>query len=123
MLHCVLIPKYKNPLVSTLRLSLTHFTAPRLTYNTYTHKHLHEHQDNTANMKFSIAIVAAILNIGLSVAVPQAAPAGMVQKLDPRSVTGDIIVGRSFSCASNSPTECCAVSTTRRFYLYISAQI
>lgn len=61
-------------------------------------------------MQFSVATLAFFVNLALSVAVPEAAPVGMVQKLDARDVSENLIFGRSFPCASNNPTTCCAVS-------------
>lgn len=61
-------------------------------------------------MQFSVATLAFFVNLALSVAVPEAAPVGMVQKLDARDVSENLIFGRSFPCASNDPTTCCAVS-------------
>lgn len=61
-------------------------------------------------MQFSIATVAFFVNLALAVAVPEAGPAGMVQKLDTRDISDALIFGRSFPCASNDPTTCCAVS-------------
>lgn len=61
-------------------------------------------------MQFSVATLAFFVNLALSAAVPEAAPAGMVQKLDTRDVSENLIFGRSFPCASNDPTTCCAVS-------------
>lgn len=61
-------------------------------------------------MQFSIATLALFVNLALSAAVPEAAPVGMVQKLDTREISENLIFGRSFPCASNDPTTCCAVS-------------
>lgn len=61
-------------------------------------------------MQFSVATLAFFVNLALSAAVPEAAPVGMVQKLDARDVSENLIFGRSFPCASNDPTTCCAVS-------------
>lgn len=61
-------------------------------------------------MQFSVATLAFFVNLALSAAVPDAAPVGMVQKLDTRDVSENLIFGRSFPCASNDPTTCCAVS-------------
>lgn len=65
---------------------------------------------NSAKMQFSAATLAFFVNLALSAAVPDAAPLGMVQKLDARDVSENLIFGRSFPCASNDPTTCCAVS-------------
>ncbi|KUI66321.1 hypothetical protein VM1G_02468 [Cytospora mali] len=59
-------------------------------------------------MKFTAATLALFVNLALAVAVPAAEPVGMVQKLSSRAVSGDVIFGRSFSCAANDPTTCCA---------------
>ncbi|KAG8156992.1 hypothetical protein KVR01_013214 [Diaporthe batatas] len=59
-------------------------------------------------MQFSIATVAFFVNLALAVAVPETGSAGMVQKLDTRDVSDALIFGRSFPCASNDPTTCCA---------------
>lgn len=61
-------------------------------------------------MKFTASALALFVNLVLSAAVPAAEPVGMVQKLSARAVSGDVIFGRSFSCAANNPTTCCAVS-------------
>ena len=61
-------------------------------------------------MKFAAPILALLVNFAMSAAVPEAEPVGMVQKLSARAVTGDVIYGRSFSCAANDPSTCCAVS-------------
>lgn len=61
-------------------------------------------------MQFSIATVAFFVNLALAVAVPETGSTGMVQKLDTRDVSDALIFGRSFPCASNDPTTCCAVS-------------
>lgn len=55
-------------------------------------------------MKFSASTLAFFISAALAVAVPEAAPVGMVS----RDVSGTLI-GRSFPCASNDPTTCCAV--------------
>lgn len=65
---------------------------------------------NSAKMQFSATTLVFFVNLALSAAVPEAAPVGMVQKLDARDVSENLIFGRSFPCASNDPTTCCAVS-------------
>lgn len=59
-------------------------------------------------MKFAAATLALFMNLAVSMAVPTAEPAGMVQRLHPRSVSGETIFGRSFSCPANDPDTCCA---------------
>lgn len=63
-------------------------------------------------MKFAAATLALLMNLAVSMAVPTAEPAGMVQRLHPRSVSGETIFGRSFSCPANDPDTCCAVSSS-----------
>ncbi|KAH8896969.1 hypothetical protein GQ53DRAFT_743431 [Thozetella sp. PMI_491] len=58
-------------------------------------------------MKFTATTFALFINLVLSASVPEAS-FGMVQKLDTRAVSGDMIISRSFPCASNDPTVCCA---------------
>ncbi|KAL1872732.1 hypothetical protein Daus18300_004278 [Diaporthe australafricana] len=48
-------------------------------------------------MQFSAATLAFFVNLALAVAVPEAAPAGMVQKLDARDVSENLIFGRIYS--------------------------
>ncbi|ROV88849.1 hypothetical protein VMCG_10178 [Cytospora schulzeri] len=59
-------------------------------------------------MKFAAATLALFISLAASMAVPAAEPAGMVQRLHPRSASGEMIFGRSFDCAANDPTTCCA---------------
>jgi hypothetical protein len=72
-------------------------------------------------MKFATATLTLFVNAAVSVAVPEAAPPGMVQKLDMRAVSGDLIFGRSFPCSSNNPTTCCAVSRVSFYILPITS--
>lgn len=62
-------------------------------------------------MQFAAATLALFISLAASVAVPAAEPVGMVQRLHPRSASGEMIFGRSFACSANNPTTCCAVSS------------
>ncbi|KAI1501988.1 hypothetical protein F5X99DRAFT_428050 [Biscogniauxia marginata] len=61
-------------------------------------------------MKFTTAALAFFISLTMSAPAPDAAPVGMVQRLDTRATSGDLIFGRSFSCPSNDPDVCCAAS-------------
>lgn len=64
----------------------------------------------TNKMQFTTT-VALLASLAMSVAaVPSAGgPSGMAQNLHARTPTDKMIFGRSFYCASNDPTTCCAV--------------
>ncbi|KAI5927431.1 hypothetical protein F4810DRAFT_706798 [Camillea tinctor] len=59
-------------------------------------------------MKFTATTLAFFVTLGMSAVVREAAPNGMIQRLDTRDASSDLIFGRSFPCASNDPTTCCA---------------
>lgn len=84
-------------------------------HTNHTNHHQFSHYKNTTRTNLAIMKIAAatlaFISLAASIAVPVAEPnTGMSQRLHPRSVTGELIVGRSFSCPSNDPDICCAVS-------------
>ncbi|KAI0010846.1 RlpA-like double-psi beta-barrel-protein domain-containing protein-containing protein [Xylariaceae sp. FL0662B] len=59
-------------------------------------------------MKFVVTALALSINFRMSVAALEPEHIGIVQKLDERAISDDLIFGRSFSCSDNNPTTCCA---------------
>lgn len=105
-------PVYKKPWISSTfaiesfhLLKLTSCSSPD-PYNFFRTSTPFQAPDSRAViMKFSASTLAFFVSAALAVAVPESAPMGMVA----RDVSGTTLVGRSFPCASNDPTTCCAV--------------